>query len=99
SARHNSPSDIGACEMLISGTMFNREDLQWISTMSNTLQSLLQQISHYASSPQQHGIEDNLVRLLHARVDLASRTAQLLVDSIKSRSGSARLIIKSPTRS
>jgi len=85
--------------MLISGTMFNREDLQWISTMSNTLQSLLQQISHYASSPQQHGIEDNLVRLLHARVDLASRTAQLLVDSIKSRSGSARLIIKSPTRS
>src|SRR5437868_14622552 len=70
------------------GTMFNREDLQWISTVSNTLQSLLQQISHYASSPQQHGMEDNLVRLLHGRVDLASRTAQLLVDSIKSRSGS-----------
>ena len=79
-----------------SGSMFNREDLQWISTVSNTLQSLLQQISHYASSPQQHGMEDNLVRLLHARVDLASRTAQLLVDSIKSRSGSTRPIIRSP---
>ena len=85
--------------MLISGSMFNREDLQWISTVSNTLQSLLQQISHYASSPQQHGMEDNLVRLLHARVDLASRTAQLLVDSIKSRSGSARPIIKAATTS
>jgi len=79
--------------------MFNREDLQWISTVSNTLQSLFQQISHYASSPQQHGIEDNLVRLLHARIDLASRTAQLLVDSIKSRSGSARPIIKAATTS
>jgi len=93
------PQTLGACEMLISGTMFNREDLQWISTVSNTLQSLLQQISHYASSPQQHGMENNLVRLLHARIDLASRTAQLLVDSIKSRSGSARPIIKSATKS
>ena len=82
-----------------SGTMLNREDLQWISTVSNTLQSLFQQISHYASSPQQHGMENNLVRLLHARIDLASRTAQLLVDSIKSRSGSARPIIKSATTS
>src|SRR5437868_4154837 len=82
-----------------SGTMLNREDLQWISTVSNTLQSLLQQISHYASSPQQHGMEDNLVRLLHGRVDLASRTAQLLVDSIKSRSGSARRIVKSSAAS
>src|SRR5438552_16929914 len=82
-----------------SGSMFNREDLQWISTVSHTLQSRLQQITQYASSPQQHGMEDNLVRLLHARVDLASRTAQLLVDSIKSRSGSARPIIKAATTS
>jgi CheY-like chemotaxis protein len=44
-------------------------------------------------------MEDNLVRLLHARVDLASRTAQLLVDSIKSRSGSVRPIIKAATTS
>lgn len=74
--------------------MLNREDLQWITTVSNTLQSLLQQVSHYAASPQQHGMEDNLMRLLHARVDLASRTAQLLVDSIKSRSGSLTRAVK-----
>src|SRR6267378_8698745 len=92
-------SDNGACEVLISSTMLNREDLQWITTASNTLQSLLQQISRYVSSPQQHGIEDNLVRLLHARVDLASKTAQLLVDSIKSRSGSTRPVIKPATAS
>jgi len=79
--------------------MLNRADLQWITTASNTLQSLLQQISRYVSSPQQHGIEDNLVRLLHARVDLASKTAQLLVDSIKSRSGSTRPVIKPATAS
>jgi len=79
--------------------MFNREDLQWITTASNTLQSLLQQISRYVSSPQQHGMEDDMVRLLHARVDLASRTAQLLVDSIKTRSGSTRPVIKSATKS
>jgi len=44
-------------------------------------------------------MEDDMVRLLHARVDLASRTAQLLVDSIKLRSGSARPVIKSATKS
>jgi CheY-like chemotaxis protein len=75
--------------------MLNREDLQWITTVSNTLQSLFQQVSHYAASPQQHGMEDNLMRLLHGRIDLASRTAQLLVDSIKSRSGSATRSLKS----
>ncbi len=44
-------------------------------------------------------MEDDMVRLLHARVDLASRTAQLLVDSIKTRSGSTRPVIKSATKS
>lgn len=34
------------------------------------------------------------MRLLHARVDLAARTAQLLVDSIKSRSGAATHPVK-----
>ena len=80
--------------MLICPFMLNREDLQWITTVSNTLHSLLQQVSHYAASPQQHGMEDNLMRLLHGRIDLASRTAQLLVDSIKSRSGSPTRAIK-----
>jgi len=30
-------------------------------------------------------MENNLVRLLHGRVDLTSRTAQLSVDSIKAK--------------
>ena len=42
-------------------------------------------IARYDSSPERHGMENNLVRLLHGRVDLTSRTAQLSVDSIKAK--------------
>ena len=75
--------------------MSRQDDLQWPVTVSKALESLLQQISQYGSSPQQHGMDGNLIRSLEAHVKLASRTARLLLDSIKRRSGSGRPIIKS----
>jgi hypothetical protein len=42
-------------------------------------------IARYHSSPERDGMENNLVPLLHGRVGLAFRTAQPLVEPIKSK--------------
>ena len=62
--------------------MLNHEDLKWIATTSTDLNSILQQISRYADLASQHKRERSYLRLLAERVEVASKTAQLLFDRV-----------------
>src|ERR1700720_415909 len=65
--------------------MLDHEDLKWIATTSNELNTMLQQISRYADLARQHKGEYNYIEMLGERVELASKTAQSLFDRVTSR--------------
>lgn len=64
--------------------MLDHEDLKWIATTSTELNTMLQQVSRYADLALQHKGENNYIEVLGERVEMASKTAQVLFDRVTS---------------
>lgn len=65
--------------------MLDQEDLKWIASASTQLNSTVQQISRYADLARRHKGEHHYLNLLDERVELASKTAQALLDRVTTR--------------
>jgi len=64
--------------------MLDQEDLKWIAGTSTELNSMLQQITRYSDLAREHKGEYKYVEMLGERAELASKTAQALVERVTS---------------
>ena len=65
--------------------MLYQDDLKWIAKTSTELNTVLQQIARYADLAKRHKGDHDYIEQLHQQVEIASQSAQALVNRVTSK--------------